>query len=181
MNPNPYSWIVDSAKAPVFGVLFLFTVILSIALARIDRSLKTKEAPYGIFSFEMAGRRIHKIVASWSETARQHAFLSLGLDYLYLCIYPVTLSLACHLADAAGRGLWSSWTGMGLYLSWLVLAAIPLDALENYALLRVLNASANAAWPLAAKWCAIAKFGLILLGLVYSLPWLYWQITQSLL
>ena len=40
-----------------------------------------------------------------------------------------------------------------------------MDAVENYALLRVLLGSEVPAWPIIATWCASLKFLLILAGL----------------
>lgn len=58
-----------------------------------------------------------------------------------------------------------------MYISWLVLAAIPLDGLEKYVLIRVLKSSKDEAWPVVAKWCAIPKFRLVILGPGYILLW----------
>ena len=178
LNPNLYSWIADSAKVPVLLVLIIFSIILMVALGSIDRPLRNDLAPKGIISFELAGSRAKKIVNSWSQAARQNAFLSLGLDYLYLSVYPLALSLACQLAAATVRGLWLSIGGL---ISWLVLAAMPLDAFEDYALIKVLKVPESERWPEVAKWCAIPKFGLVFLGLIYLLLWLGLKIAERVM
>jgi hypothetical protein len=176
---TPYPWIIDSAKVPILIALVTFSIILTIALSLIGRSLTTEAAPLGIISFELAGSPAQaiKILASWSEVVKRDAFLSLGLDYLYLCVYPLAISLACHLVAASGTGSWRIGDMGGDYLSWLVLAAIPLDGLENYALIRVLKSPERKVWPVVARWCAIPKFGIVILGLVYTLLGLAVQIV----
>jgi hypothetical protein len=174
-NPNLYFWIADSSTVPVLAVLIIFSVILASILYLIDRSIITKAAPKGISSFELAGSRAKEVVDSWSEAQRHNAVLSLGLDYLYLSVYPLALSLACHLATTTGSGLWLSAGG---YISWLILAAIPLDALEDFALIRVLQSPTDEVWPLVARWCAIPKFALVFLGFIYLLLWLVLQIAE---
>ena len=171
MNSTPYFWITDSAKLSLLIALVIFAMILTIALALIGRPLATKAAPLGIISFELAGSESEakKILDSWSEVAKRNAFLSLGLDYLYLCVYPLAISLACHLVSTKDIGSWRIGDVWGNVLSWLILAAIPLDGLENYALIRVLKSSERKLWPVLARWCAIPKFGLVALGLVYIL------------
>jgi hypothetical protein len=112
---DPCSWIVDSAETSVLVVLVISTLTLGVVLALIDQTLKTEVAPFGIISFELAGSRAKDILISWSETARQQAFLSLGLDYLFLCVYPFALSLACHIGANTSSELRLS--RVGIYLS----------------------------------------------------------------
>jgi hypothetical protein len=183
MNLSLYSWINESAKIPVLLVLIISAIILSVVLSSIGRSLKNEVAPQGIISFELAGSasRADIIVGSWSEAARQDAFLSLGLDYLFLCVYPLAISLPCHLAAARDRRSGLSRSRLGGYISWLVLAAIPLDGLENYALIGVLKSSGVEILPAIAKWCAIPKFGVVLLGIGYITAWLALRLAERVM
>src|SRR5712692_2496212 len=182
MRSSPFSWINEQAKVRVFVVLFSFTVALSVAGSWINRSLngKTTARCDGIVGFELAGsrERADKIVACWSDDARKDAFLGLGFDYLFLFVYPLTISLACHLAarrdERFARRTWI----VGAILSWLVLAAAPLDATENYALIRVLKSSSGDFWPALARWCAIPKFGLIIIGTLYVMLWLVLELVR---
>ncbi len=56
---------------------------------------------------------------------------------------------------------------MGIALSWGQLLAALLDAVENYALIRLLLGSTGKLWPDLARWCAVPKFLLVGAGLVY--------------
>jgi hypothetical protein len=70
---------------------------------------------------------------SWTVAQRDSALFGLGLDFLFLIIYPLFLSLWC--GRASRRWNLSGWLArMGLFFSGLVLLAAPLDALENFGL-----------------------------------------------
>jgi len=91
------------------------------------------------------------------------AAASLGLDYLFLVLYPLAISQAClHLATTRQK------TATGLALARLQLLAGPLDAIENAALLMELlyqehmELYASIAW-----WCAVPKLGIVAMGLFY--------------
>jgi hypothetical protein len=55
----------------------------------------------------------------------------------------------------------------GIWLAWGLVAAAFLDYLENYALIRNILGSELALWPVMARWCAIPKFILVGIGLLF--------------
>ena len=161
---QPFAWVDERSEGTLLAVLAVLLVVLSAALMRIGAPLVTGEAPSGIVSFEFAGTAegARAILDSWTPRAREHAMLSLGLDYLYLGVYPAFISLACV------------WTARriarrsGLALAWAALLAAPLDAVENAALVWMLvrgpgDAAAALAWA-----CALPKFALVFAGLGYA-------------
>jgi len=161
---HPFAWVDERSEGTLLAVLAVLGVVLSAALVRIGAPLVTDAAPSGIVSFEFAGSAAgaRAILDSWTPLAREHAMLSLGLDYLYLAVYPAFISLACV------------WTARriaprtGLALAWAVLLAAPLDAVENAALVWMLvqgpgDAAAAVAWA-----CALPKFALVFAGLGYA-------------
>ena len=103
----------------------------------------------------------------WGERGRVYAGLNLGLDYLFMVAYAGAIGLGCALvADrlAGGNSLLSL---VGRALAWGQFGAALLDAIENYALIRLLLGSEGAVWPALAKWCAFFKFAIVALGLAY--------------
>lgn len=142
-------------------------IVLLLALQVIDVPLRTAAAPSGIVSFELAGdaATARAMVASWDETARIHAGISLGIDYLFMLAYAGAISLCCALV---ARGLAPGWlASVGMALAWGQWLAAALDALENIALIRVLLGAGGDFWPLLARWCAIPKFALVFSGLLF--------------
>ncbi len=165
--PQPFAWLSEDAQRRTLVVLGIGVVVLGLALDRIGRPLRTEAAPTAIISFELARtpEAASAMVASWEAVpgATGAARTSLWLDYLFLLAYPVWLSLAC---SAVSRHSPERSAAFGAVSAWTVLAAAPLDALENAALLRVLS-DPSTPWPQLAWWCAVPKFALVLLALGY--------------
>ena len=134
----------------------------------MGQALVTTAAPNGIVSFELARSlgRSSSILQSWSEHAQSVAMLMQGVDYLYLLIYPVWFSSLLYLL---GSRLGEGWQRAGCAISWLVLLAIPLDAVENYALIQQLLYGPMEFHAWLAWGCAVPKFALVGLATAYLL------------
>lgn len=166
--------------------LTLGTLLIGDRLGKLGRVLKTSgpPAPWGIISFEVAGSEAQAgaILVTWNRVpgGMASARRSLYLDYLFLCFYASLLAQLCYLAASAFKetkgwyraGLWS------MYGQWLAGA---LDAVENTALLAMLNRQqAIAPLPQLAFLAASLKFLLIFLGLGYALTGLVKELTRRL-
>jgi hypothetical protein len=123
--------------------------------------------PGGIFALEFAwsGERAREILAAWqgleAVVQRQTRW-----DYLFLLCYPPSLALACAmLADAQANPV----PMIGAFVAWAVLAAVPLDALENLAMLVMVERGASEALAKLATCCAGLKFTLLLAAVGYLL------------
>jgi hypothetical protein len=149
----------------LLGVTFLF-VTLTVWLYQLDRPLRTDAAPRGIVSFELAGSatKSGEILDSWSPAAREAAMLLQGLDYLYLIVYPVWLSL---VALSLSEWLGGMWARVGLWPGTAVILCAPFDAIENHAL--VVQVMRGPSDELAARaWlCASVKFALFFAALAF--------------
>ena len=181
VSRSPFAWIQPAAQRPVLWLLAVLTVGILALLGYLGTALITASAPTGMLSYNLAGSgtRASAVLASWSGQARERALLFLGLDYLYLFIYPAFISLGCarlalSLSHSAPR-----LAALGRSLSWLVLAAGGFDAVENYALIRQLLTAPSDLWAQVAWWCALPKFGLSLIGLVYMLAGYAIRLTKS--
>ncbi len=153
----------------VFFVLLGITLALMISLQFIGSPLQTDAAPAGIISFELAGdlAAADEMLDSWGVRGQAYAGLSLGLDYLFLVAYSITIALGCTIVARNLHSRFKFLIGVGVLLSWAQFLAALLDALENYALVRVLLGSDNALWPPVALWSALPKFAFVLLGILY--------------
>jgi len=165
---HPFAWMDRRGQRRAFAILAPLTVAVMLALDAIGRPLVTEVAPLGIVSFEFAGdvATATRMLEGWGEAGRVRAGLSLGLDYLFLVLYASAIGLGCLLVARA----------MGPALAWGQIGAALLDAVENFALIRLLLGSDNAVWPTLAWGCAAVKFALVgaglaavLLGLPFAL------------
>lgn len=145
------------------------TVTVMCVLTYLDQHLKSSAAPYGIVSFEFAGNLATAtlIVKDWGEPGRVLAGFHLGLDYLFLCLYPIFISLGCALAATHLRQTHKRLAYVGLVLSWAQIPAGLFDAIENWALLNLLRGSACTFLPRLAWWCAAVKFIIVISGLTF--------------
>ena len=137
------------------------------ALIAIDHHLRNAVSPQGIVSFELCAYTgsCRAIVEAWGPGGQIWAGLSLGLDYLFMFLYPATIFLALALVVVhVPERLKMLTTGAALAV-WGAGAA---DALENYCLAQMLvnPAAGGHSWPAAIF--ATIKF--IVLGA--TLGWL---------
>jgi len=167
---HPFQSIPANKRPKIFWPLLVITLFLMALLNLEGKPMVTPAAPLGIVSFELAGSvsQAQQILASWDQKAQLSAAFSLGLDYVFILAYSAAIGLACiWTADALHRRNWPlAWVGAPL--AWGQWLAAALDATENIALVVILFGTVQAPWPEVARWCAIFKFSLIFLGLVYA-------------
>ena len=125
----------------------------------------------GIVAFELARtpERASEILTEWGEEGQDAARVSLFLDFPYLVFYGLFLAGACSaVARRAGVLGWSRIAAMGIVLAWGSLVAAWSDALENLALLLVVEDNTNQPWPGFAFSFATIKFALAAPALLYA-------------
>ena len=168
---HPFLWIKKKSQLPVFIGSFIVTLFIIVGMQFLGRPLVTKAAPSGIVSFEFAGdlETSQTIIASWGQETTTYAGLNLGFDYLFMVGYGVTIGLGCILISSKLKDKINPLSFLGIFLAWGSILAALLDALENYALIRILLGSINELWPPIAKWCAGVKFFLVAIGIGYIL------------
>lgn len=154
-----------------------------VALSLIDQGLRTPVAPQGIVSFELCayGDRCAAMLQAWSPHARDLALLSLGVDYLFMLLYPGAVCLALLLTQSRALGRARTLTRALAGLIWLAALA---DATENYSLIQMTLASSASpnlglptsalAWAWPASVAATVKFTVLGLALVW-LAVVYWR------
>lgn len=169
LQKHPFTWLAPAVLSRVFVLALLLTLALFAVILVTNTPLVNPTAPYGMVSFQLTGTLpgAQAILASWDQQTQLFAALNLGIDYLYMVAYAVTLGLGCVLLARrlAPRSPLLALLGIGL--SWGVCVALLLDAAENYFLIRLLLGDQQTLWPVMARWCAIPKFALVLTALVY--------------
>ena len=158
---HPLAAIPSDKRARVFVPLLMATLVITFLFRFIGPAQPT------IVDFELAGSvpKAQAIIDAWNANDRIRAGFSLGFDYLYMPVYSTTIALACVMA--AGVLKRTAWQSIGLLLAWGLWIAAVSDATENLALFTELLGNNVAPWPQIAQICAMIKFGLILLGLLY--------------
>lgn len=165
----PFDFIPPDWWARFFWPLLGLTILLMIVFGITGAPLTTAAAPYGVVSFELAGtvENMREILASWDAQTQLRAAFGLGLDYLFMVVYASTLIFGCGLATRVlQRSKWPL-VRFGNPLAWGVILAALLDAVENVALTTIIFGTVASPWPEVARWCAIPKFGLIFIGIVF--------------
>lgn len=148
-------------------VVWLVMMGVGVPIFTLDCKLQTETTPRGIVDLEMpwCAERHDEILGAWDQDQRDAARLQTQIDYVFLLLYPVVLSLACWLlAGTYYRGIWFR---AGRWIAFAVLFAAPLDALENVFLLQSLAGDVPDFVPVVTSTLASLKFGLVFLALGY--------------
>ncbi|MBT4359456.1 MAG: hypothetical protein HOD11_00635 [Candidatus Marinimicrobia bacterium] len=156
-------------KTQLFWLLFGLTVLTIVGMQMTGSALVNEIAPGGIITFELIGTLAgsQSVVDSWQGPAMIWAGINMGLDFLFLFLYSVTIALGCLiLADRMPEKL-QSLKALGRWLAVGILIAAGLDVIENISLILLLTGSENEYLSPLARWMAIPKFGLVLLSLLY--------------
>ena len=166
---HPLAFISEHARKPVFFALFAWTLFLFAVFQVLNIPLTTAAASFGIVSHQFAWMpdKAQAIIASWSGPAGLYAAFGLGLDYLFMPSYALTVAMGALLA--AGRH--SGWLArLGTWAAWGVFAAAIFDALENLGQAQqLLNGVITAPLTIFVGLCASLKFALLLLAILYGL------------
>lgn len=164
----PFAHLPFAQQALLFLILLALTLLVMGILTIMGRPLT--KAGASIVDFELAGTlpNAQAIMHGWGAANRQRALRQTYVDFAFILLYALTLALGCGLAArqfTAGGAL----ATLGPYLAWAQLTAGLLDVVENVTLMRLLQGSTNASWPQLARWCALPKFAIVGLGVVYEL------------
>lgn len=165
---HPLDFLLPGLSRRLFFIFLALTLAGFAIFQVLDRPLRTAAAPSGIVSFEFSGtvENAQAMMNSWDASALLNNAFGLGFDFLFMPVYATALSLGVLLAVDRRKGRWGM---LGKTLGWGAFAAALFDSVENIALFSILKGNIVAPFPQVAAGCASVKFGLILLGLAYSL------------
>jgi len=166
---HPLDFIPGGTRRRIFFGLLLWTLVLFALFQVLNIGLITSPAPYGIISHQLAWtpEKSRAILASWDTHASLFAAFGLGLDYLFMPSYALTVAIGSLLAAGRHPGWFlriGSWVAYGTFVG------ILFDALENVGqAFQLLNGTATAFGTLFTGICATFKFTLLLVGVLYGL------------
>lgn len=132
--------------------------------------LKTQFSPRGIIDLEFADtpRRLHELLMGWDVSIVK---INIWLDFLFIVSYVILLSLASEIS--ALKYPLGFMRETGLVMARLAYLAGVLDIAENLLMLQSINGNFTSASLQLTYYCALVKFllaGLILVYLLISLP-----------
>ncbi len=157
---HPYQGLSPPLRKRLLIGFALLSLLCMLALQRINESIR-------IVDFELAGSlaRANEIMHSWPEGGAVDAAMGIGLDYLFLLAYPIALGLAT--VQVAHSMRFGRWRNLGYLLASLLLAAGLLDAVENFALYQIVMGQGTEYLAKIARFCAIPKFLIVILSVLY--------------
>ena len=121
-----------------------------------------------ILALEFRADLAPQIFAVWDQETRGKLRRAVIWDYLFLMLYPAVIGTACFIAGVfLDRSGTLSFRFTILVITLQLIAGL-LDAIENYALLQVLDGALTNPWPQLARNAAIVKFGLVVIGIGYA-------------
>jgi hypothetical protein len=179
---HPLESVSGRHRRPLFATLLILTVIVIGGMQSVSGPLTTEAAPAGIISYEFArdATTAEEIIHSWDALTKVRAGFNLGLDYLFLVLYSTAIGCACAWIAGALRDSVRSLATVGTLLAWGQWLAGLLDAVENYSLLTMLFDIPTSPWPQIAWGCAVVKFSLVFLGLLYAVAGGVWWIKNGI-
>jgi len=154
----------------LFCIVLLLFIGTSVAIALIDTGMQTEVTPAGIVSYEFCGftETCDAALAAWGEDGQARALLSLGLDYLYLFLYPGLVGLALLLLGAKLPATVVSLNFRARVIALCTTISLA-DALENYGLIRIILDGAGDPFGLFAGIFACIKFTTLGIALAWLL------------
>lgn len=162
---SPYDWLAFPVQVAL-AILLTIAALLWGGKVSSQGALIVQRVPGGIAAIEMpwsAGKaedNLARLRADGRDVLRDN----LKLDFLFLLLYPLAISLACA---TMAQLVSDKYRAIGFACAWAVLAAMPLDAIENTSLLAMLSGRVAAPWPQLSTFCATFKFAVTLGGLFY--------------
>jgi len=158
-----------SGRGWALVALAISTLALGAFLTAIDPATVESGNP-NIVDFELAANEeaAGEILDDWGDEGRDHARLSLWVDFLYLASYGAFGALASAATrDLARRRGWRLMAAFGGVAVIAAVGAACFDALEDIWLLITLGRHGGDLAPLLATICASLKFGLIAIVIAY--------------
>ena len=154
-----------------FAIASVAAFAMSYWVGATGAVLQTAASPLGIVSLELAGTPAvaQQIYAAWGESGHRAAQYNIKIDFLYLMVYGVALSIGCAVARRWWLPRSVRLAQLGAALTWMMLVAAASDACENAMMWHAIHDTTNALWPALARVFAIGKFALIAVGLLYIL------------
>ena len=162
------------ANSPRRGLIVLALFVGSLVFLLLMRAPveEMRDRGVGVIEFEIArtSEKASEYYALLGDEGRDEARKQLYLDFPYLILYGLFYAAACVVV--AGRATERRMTKLARWGTPSAIAGVGgavCDAVENLALLRVLDGHTDQPWPAIAFTFASAKFLLITVAVLYAI------------
>lgn len=172
---GPFAWLSHGVQVPLCLALIVAALAFGYYLGKQGAPLG-KLLPHGVLDIEMpwSTERAQEVNKALGEAGIAVAMKQTKLDFVFLVLYPLAISLTCALVAGSLSGKGSA---IGMTVARAVLFAGLLDAVENVAMLQMLGGTTSSPWPQLSTTCALLKFTLVLGGLVFVLVGGLWRMA----
>jgi len=181
MIQSPFYNLSEKAEKKLTIILLVFITVLIFIMHYLDIQIQNGDNTKGIISFELAKdlSKSISILNSWNILSKISAGISLGLDFLFLIIYSLFISLIIHKLN---EKLWKykKMYTMGIVLIWCTFLAAFFDIIENIALIKLLLGNLKQLWSSLSYYFAVAKFSLLAFGISYIIVNLLFIILKKI-
>lgn len=168
MLTSPFSYLSKKAEKRFTFLILLSTIVVGYFMIYFDSFLTNDICKNGIISFELVSdvEDSKAILNSWDLKSKISAGLSLGLDYLFMLLYPSLIAVLVHKLN---QKLWSNhpFYKVGVYIIFAQFFTALFDAIENIGLIQLLLGNIDQFWTSIAYYFASIKFVLIIIGIAY--------------
>jgi hypothetical protein len=166
---HPLEHLKPDFQKKSFIILLILTILIMALMNVIGAPLITSAAPNGIISFELAFSPAHaqQMISSWSPDAQLRASFIQGLDFLFPLVYSIALGFGCLLTSSLLRSRGKPLSLFGRVIAWGLILAALCDYIENIALATELFGRVQSPFPEIAGICAVIKFTIILVAIVF--------------
>ncbi len=161
-------------------IFLLLATVCFFLLLRYQGRLENKTSPLGIVSLEFAGSpaQVKEIRAGWkAENKLQRARNNILLDFLFIPFYSMLFYTLCGSISVRSRGFVAK---AGVMLAFGALVAGLLDFFENILMLFSLGGLVSQLTVILTSFFASSKFILLVLALLYVIPFGLVVIIQKL-
>jgi hypothetical protein len=139
-------------------------LLIAYALAFVPFALVGRSDQLTRLQLAGSSSRAREIVGSWSSSDTVDLAFLQGFDFVHPLLYGVLLALGAvwarrHLRRGADRGY--------PLVAWIPVVAAGFDVLENIGMIAMIRGNFDAPVPTMTSVFAMAKYALLLLGLLY--------------
>ncbi len=164
----PFDRVAAGDRGRVLLLLSASAILMLALLGMLDMPLKNETSPQGILSLQLAfdPTTALSMLNHWNDDQRLLCAFGLGLDYLFMFLYPAATAAGCVFFGERLRFHGATLGKLAPLFAWAAVAAGVADMIENALTLGVLRGVADLAVGVAVA--AVVKFALLLTGLVYA-------------